>query len=606
MNVLHFDELKNLGIQVKDRGGNQQKTTCPKCSHTRKPQNQKDTCLSVNLEEGLYRCHNCDFAGSVKKGKKREYSKPLLPEYKFGEKVREWFENRKISPYTLQRYQISSAKKYIKKVEEQRECILFPYFRNGELVNVKYRDAAKNFSLTSGAELIFFGMDIAQEASENEVVITEGEIDAMSFFEAGVRNVISVPNGASKGNLAMEYLGNCWKWFEEKTKIIIATDNDDAGKSLRDELVRRFGSDRCWLIDFFDYKDANEVLQKMGAEYLKTLYNAARPCPIKGIVTIEDFEEELDDLYEQGYKVADGIGFKEFDDLIRWNGGELTIVSGTPGSGKSNFIDQNLVLMAAKHGKKFGFFSPEYKLAFHASKIESIFIGKPFYKYDDKITPDQHLLAKIFIKEHFVFLKYEDLDDITVDGLLEKCREMILRYGINGFVIDPWNYVEEMYGDGVSETQKTGVSLTKIKRFKDKYGLHIWVIAHPKKMNKVGDEYEVVKPYDINGSAHFFNKADNCLSVWRNFKTNEVQVYTQKIRYNWVGKIGSASFLYDHKTGRYKESGDQVFMQPVKYFLDRHELPNIYEFEDERVPPYNPNSHIEPKKDIEIEEPLPW
>ena len=114
-------------------------------------------------------------------------------------------------------------------------------------------------AISHRTELIFYNLDAVKD--EKVVYVVEGEIDALSLHEAGVYNVVSVPNGASKGNQKLEYLDNCWKYFEDKERIVLFTDGDEAGYALREELGRRLGFERCVKVNYPEgCKDANEIL----------------------------------------------------------------------------------------------------------------------------------------------------------------------------------------------------------------------------------------------------------------------------------------------------------------------------------------------------------
>lgn len=145
---------------------------------------------------------------------------------------------------------------------------------------------------------------------------------------------------------------------------------------------------------------------------------------------------------------------------------------------------------------------------------------------------------------------------ITVDGVLELARAAVLRKGIKGMVIDPWNELDHQRPANLSETEYISQALSKVRRFARAHGIHLWLVVHPTKLKKDGDgEYPVPTPYDCQGSAHWRNKADNCLTVFRNVKNNEVEIHVQKIRFKEVGQIGMATLYYDKRTGRYSDDG---------------------------------------------------
>ena len=320
------------GIDIsKVRGG---KSTCPKCSHTRK--HKSDLCLSVDTDNGLFNCHNCDFKGCAKDFEKKNYVKPLPRLEKLSVKILKWFENeRKISNNTLLRFGITEAKEFMPQLSSEVEVMCFNYYRNEQLVNIKFRGPKKSFKMAKDAELIFYNLDSIKD--ENECVIVEGEMDCLTLFEAGIYNCVSVPNGASKGNQKLEYLDNCWAYFENKEKIIIAVDNDEAGNSLRDELVRRLGKEKCYKVEYpKGCKDFNEVLVREGKIVIPMILENATQWPLEGIMEMEEIFPVVSDWYQNGYPKGTKARIKNFDDLLSFITGQLTVITGIPGMVKMN------------------------------------------------------------------------------------------------------------------------------------------------------------------------------------------------------------------------------------------------------------------------------
>jgi twinkle protein len=548
----HIVELSNLGIDLKGRTSGLYKTMCPQCSHNRK--NKKDPCLSVNISEGLYNCHNCSWSGTVAKTAKIEKKTYILPRVNntgLSDKTVEWFQSRGISKTTIKWWKITENEK------NGTTWINFNYFRKEILTNIKYRKRdEKSFTLSPGAELIFYGLDFID--GKEWVIITEGEMDALSFFEAGLMHVVSVPNGASKGSMRLEYLDNCFEYFEDKKKIILALDGDEPGRVLMEELARRLGKERCYIFQYPEgAKDANEILMQVGPDGLKKYMEFVIEYPLEGITSVIDIEDRVNVIYEKGWPKGSKIGFLSLDELITWRGGEFTAFTGIPGSGKSEFIDQVMIRLSEKHDWKWGVFSAENQPEeLHFSKLAEKYIGKPFYVFNQelKMSPDELYRAKVFVNERFFFLNIDD-KNVTLEGLLSKGRELILRKGINGMLIDPWNYIEHKIPAGYTETQYISEALTKISRFAKVNNIHVIVVAHPTKIGKDQDgSYKVATMYDIAGSAHWFNKIDNGVSVYRDFSTGIIDVHVQKIRFKFIGKIGKASFTWDKHSGRYEEA----------------------------------------------------
>ncbi len=545
--------FESIGIEINNKTSGLHKTTCPQCSEERK--NKKDKCLSVNISEGIYNCHNCGWKGTTKEYKKMEkknYTIPQKNNTELSDKTLDWFLKRGISKSTIIRFGISESSEYISQVSAQRNCINFNYFRNDKLVNVKFRDAEKNFKMVTNAELIFYGLDLIKDCST--IVICEGEIDALSFYESGVHAVVSVPNGASKGSQKLDYLDNCYEYFKDKNKVILATDNDEPGIALREELARRLGKERCFIFQYPEgCKDANEILVKGGSIELSNCMKYVIPYPMDGVETVESLINELDDFFNNDYPEGLKIGIKEFDNLISYVTGQLTTITGIPGSGKTEVLNFIQMMLAIKHGWKFAIFSPENPTTYHFKNYAEIYTGKAWKinNSEHKMSYEEFEKAKEFINNHFYWIKVSE-NDLTAEGLLQKGKEMILRYGINSMSIDPYNYIEHKIPKGYSETQYISEVLTSFKRFAAINNVHLFLVAHPTKIQKDTDgKYKVPTLYDIAGSAHFFNKTDNGLVIYRDFQTNNTTVYVQKIRFNWMGKLGSTDIRRDPYNSRY-------------------------------------------------------
>jgi len=551
----NYELLENLQIDLKNKRSGTIKTTCPKCSPERR--NKKDPCLSVNIDEGLYRCHHCEWHGKVfNKIPKKEYTVPIPRLEKLEKTTIEWFENvRKISNNTLLRFGVTDSVEWMPKSSAEIPVICFNYYRDGKLVNTKFRGKGKDFKLIKNAELIFYNLDSIKD--EKTVYVVEGEIDALSLYEAGIYSVVSVPNGASKGNQKMEYLDNCWELFEDKEKIVLFTDNDEAGYSLRDELGRRFGFERCYKVNYPEgCKDANEMLIQFGAETLKRICENIEPFPIEGVLSVgEDLIDDIYHFWEHGYPSGVKSGIDNLDELFSLMEGQYTTITGIPSSGKSEIIDFITTSVSKTHGWKWGITSFENQpSSLHVTKLVEKIGGAAFgFRKDPihRLTQSQFEKSLLFAHEHFTFVNVNKVD-LSLDGILQKFAELVKQRGCKGFVLDPWNYIESAIPSGMTETQYISECLTKIKNFCMKYSAHLFLVAHPTKLKKEANgKYEIPTMYSISGSAHFFNKTDNGIAVYRDFETGIVTLYIQKIRYSWLGKLGYCEFMFNNDTRQY-------------------------------------------------------
>lgn len=544
-------QLRSLGILVRDGQRGDVKVKCPRCSDSRK--HKSDPCLSVNITEGIWNCHNCGWSGSVKK--KKEYTTPP-PELKtLSEDVLKWFAGRGITSNTVIRYKISEGIDYMPQVGKEVRTIHFNYHHNGELVNIKYRDSNKNFKLHSGAQLIPYGIDVATDNSDDELVIVEGEMDALSFYEVGIKTAISVPNGASKGSQKLEWLEEFIDFFEGK-KIYIATDMDEAGISLRNELARRIGKDRCWIIEF-PYKDANDTLVHGGSDALVQCYNCASQLPVDGIDDANSVRGDILSLYDTGTPKGYDTGY-EMDSEFLWHPGQVTLVTGIPGHGKSTWLKNIIYRLANRHGlRSFIYSAEEANAAFALTDLIQIATGKSFFesKYSSRITKEEVEEQIPFMNDHFKFYKLHD-NDLTIEGILDKAKWMIKRFGINVMVIDNMSTVEKsMSSQTDTRHHQIKNMMNDISRFARNYDVHVFLVAHPKKMTELKNGiYKVPNGYDVGDSSHWFNLPDNGITVYRNLETSQTEIHRWKVRFKYSGQLGSSCFTFNINNSRYESA----------------------------------------------------
>lgn len=551
----------DFGITVKLGGANEQKTTCPQCSPHRKKRNYP--CLNLNLEKGVWNCWHCGWAGSLGKGMEsrpqftKTYRKPDFVANSTGlpDAVVEYFRQRGITQATLVRNQIANGKIYFPQVEEERGCIMFPYLRGSECVNIKYRTRDKLFRLASGAERVLYGLNDIGET----LIWVEGEMDKLSLEEAGFISVVSVPDGApapdSKSYDSKFDFMDC-KELEKVSTHIIAVDNDAPGRRLEEELVRRLGREKCLVVSWPDgCKDANDVLLQHGSDALEQAIRSARPLPVQGVHTASGFLSAIMRRYDGEHPKGASTGWRELDKHYTVLGGEWTLVTGIPGHGKSEWLDALMINLAKQHGWKFGVFSPEnFPLEYHAEKLMEKYTGKPFHQGPTERMNTADLdRAVTFIDQHFFF---QHPERPTLDELLDQGRQLVAQHGIRGMVMDPWNEIEHIYDRGMTETQYVSEALSRIRRFARDNGVHVWLVAHPAKLykDKETGDYPVPTPYDVSGSAHWRNKADNCITIYRHLQddTKPIEVHIQKIRKKYVGQIGMVEMSYSRVTGQYR------------------------------------------------------
>jgi twinkle protein len=529
--------------------------TCPLCSSSRKPENRKAKCASYDWERGLGTCHNCDstFQLHTYKRKGKAEKVYVVPDFTEGaikpvrDKTLEWFKTRGISTETLAKLMVSTGKEYMPQTGKAENVIQFNYYVGGNLINVKYRDARKNFKLYKGAEKVFYNID--NIVGHDWCVITEGEMDVLALHEAGISNAISVPNGATLNTNNLDYLDNCIDYFDDKDKIILAVDSDAPGQALQAELIRRLGAEVCFLVDFDDCKDANEYLLKEGKEALKARISKARPVPLENVTTFKDIEDDVTDFVMHGFKPGFQVGLNNFDEIFSTYTGQFITVTGIPSSGKSDWVDQMVVGYNKNYGWKTAFASPENAPTYlHAHKLMRKVWGDMPSKHD--IGKDKWNNVADHVNDNFFFI---DMERYTLESVLRKGAELVKRKGIKCLVIDPFNKVRDVDCNTEDVNRYTMEYLTKIETFAKKYDVLVFIVAHPTKMYKdKNGKIEEPTMYNIKGGGEWYDASYHGLLVHRDYEKKTTKVKVLKVKFQNLGENqGEAFFTWEHKSGSF-------------------------------------------------------
>ena len=549
INGFEIDKFNQHGLEEGKSQG-----ICPLCSHDRKPENQKDKCASYDWERGLGTCHNCNKTFQLhtfnRKGKaEKVYVKPTQPKEQatVNDKVAEWFASRGISRSTLYEVGVTDGDEFMPQTGKLEHTIQFNYFVGDQLVNVKYRDGRKNFKLFKGAEKVFY--NINSIVGYEYCVIVEGEMDVLALHEAGVTNAVSVPNGATLNTNNLEYLDNTIDYFLDQEKIIIAVDSDEAGQALQQELIRRLGTEVCYIATFDDCKDANEYLVKYGKEKLVSRITAATPVPLENVTTFRDIEGEVTDFVRNGFKPGYQIGMREFDSIFSTYTGQFITVTGIPSSGKSDFVDQMCVGYNQLYGWKTAYASPENQPTFlHAHKLmRKIWGGMP--SEADINTEKWNQIADLCNSSFY----HIDMEKYTLEHVLKKGAELVKRKGIKCLVIDPYNKVRSAK-PSTDVNQYTLDYLEQIDVFAKKYDVLVIVVAHPTKMYKDGNgKIEEPTMYNIKGGGEWYDASYHGLLVHRDYDAQTVKVKVLKVKFQNLGENGAeAHFKWQSDSGGYK------------------------------------------------------
>jgi twinkle protein len=489
-----------------------------------------------------------------------------------------WFQKRGISSETVAKYNVFTGSKsdFDDAVvpDPRGNIIVFPYTDHGVDVGEKYRVHPKQFWQRAGGKKTFWNCDVlddpALQDGRSALVITEGEVDALTAIDCGYPFAASVPDGAppvpedkrpdeldpldphTEQSGKFEYMWNNRERLKKIRRFIIAADADAPGQRLAAELVRRLSAAKCAFVPYPDgCKDLNDVRRKYSAAKVMEVINGALPYPVRGLYRLSDYPgtHELQTFH---------CGFDGWNKILSLFFGEFLVVSGVPSHGKTVWVLNLVANLATLHRWPIAICSPEMPTVPQLrDRLRRFYIGhKPVLS-----EPDQIARADTWIERNFVFLDTdptgtgESDENFDLEWIIERATDAVLRDGIRVLVIDPWNEIEHARGKMESISDYVARGIRMLKRFARLYGVVVIVVAHPTKEVGKDGRHRLVTLYDIEGSAAWHNKADHGIVVER--RGNATTVHIQKVRFEESGATGSHAMTFDRSAGRFiPEAGD--------------------------------------------------
>lgn len=544
-------------LDLKGKYSGQMKIKCPECNHQRT--NKADRSLSVNLSAGFAKCHYCEalsFRDSLKKDTERKYTLPSQEwrnHTELSDKVVKYFEGRKIQQYVLKDLGITQELYYQPKHQKEINNIVFNYFEGETVVNKKYRSGDKGFTQSKDGKPIFYNINSAIGA--DSLYIVEGEFDALSLVQIGIKNVVSVPNGANDND---NYWINSEPYLKDVKKFYIAVDNDQKGNELAEKIAQRLGRYRCERVNF-DGKDANEDLVSGVLE--QTIKRTSR-YPVGGTFTSSDLAEAMNQFYENGLPPTLTIKnphFKRSNEIYKEMLGQLVVCTGIPSHGKSNFTEWRVLNYLLENDFKASFFSPEHQpMALHMTSFAEKIIGKSFF-FEPRINKTEIDQFVKWADQRLYLTSPETGQTADWDWLIGKFTEQLFAYGVNIFVVDAFNKV--LLGKNSNKKDAIDEVLTKLTNFAQINNVLLILVAHPTKMNKDGQAVKMPELYDVSGSSDFRNQTHCGYVVHRMFQDGDDWTVFKnlKTKYKFQGTIGDeVEFRWNPINGRYHDR----FMQP--------------------------------------------
>lgn len=457
------------------------------------------------------------------------------------EQHKQWLERRGIPSGLAEDMGITGATK------DGKAWLSIPYRLDGQIVNRKHRRIdEKQHSMDKGGKLCLWNAEVL--SGPGEVIITEGEFDALAVMAAGFERVVSVPNGAPAERIddpvnANRY-GFLWEHeaaLKQIETFVLATDADKPGRALAHDLAAILGPERCKFISYPEgCKDLNEVLLAHGEREVVRLIAEAKHFPVKGLYQLSDFPEAAELRSME-------TGIAALDDHLRIVLGSFTVFSGYSNMGKSTVlntilahcIDRDVPVCVASFET-----APKPILR---DGIARALIGCSFEQFPSHPQREQ-AYAQIERRLSVISNSLDDDTDIDLDYFLEVARVAVIRHGAKVIVLDPWNELEHKRGRDETETDYIGRAIRALKRFAKRYNVSLWIVAHPTKpQGKSGPP----GLYDIAGSANWANKADYGLIYHRPDKTvNAGTLDIVKVRMGFPGGCGRINVKMEEGTSR--------------------------------------------------------
>lgn len=534
---------------------------CPVCADSRRKSHEKTMGVTVEPDRVVYQCFHCGTSGAMRKRTFMQQVQQIKtppkhvdpPTEHIPHIVTDFLVKRGIDPEIANQFPLVGSEKYFVGLGKA-PAIGFVYGDPRQPEAIKWRSTNEKQFTQTGSARSFFGIN-QLPPKLSDLVICEGEMDVLALAAAGIP-AVSVPNGAPakvtdgkvdpKQDGKFSYVWDARELIDKVQRVVFFPDSDEPGQALVEELARRMGRAKCWTVTLPE-KDANETLQKHGPEALREALLAAKALPLEGVYLPEDFSPQILSLYDDGVVRGASTGMPSLDSLYTILPGQLSVVTGLPGSGKSELIDQICVNIAMQKGWRFAIASFENPPHMHLAKLSEKVVKKPFFG-DDRMSPEERDYALAFLNQHFVFLQSHDGAPSTVQSIIDRTKQAVMRMGVRGLVIDPYNYLD-MLGD--NEHQSISKMLTDIVLFCKSHDIHAWFVAHPAKQLP---DSGVPKGQHISGSAAWFAKADMGVTVHR--RGDQTQVHVWKSRFKWIGAVGEIELLYDLPTGRYSDKPD--------------------------------------------------
>lgn len=553
------DRIRDIASRL--QLGADSRVRCPFCSDLRKAIHKHDRTMSIvrHADRIVYNCWHCNEAGAIPTEHRQQpreviVSKPLVRD-DFTNMQHEhvaWVRERHLTKPTIEELGIKG----------HGFGVAFPYDEENVLIGYKVRNLYDKRFIIEGR---VGGLFLLNRIQGDTLIITEGEVDAASFWEVGLKYAASIPHGALDPNSRaiksgeespkLAFLHEASEKLKQFTKIILCLDNDANGRATQAEIARRLGKVRCLEVVWPEgCKDANDVLVRLGARALQEMVSNAKPMEIPGLHDASYYRTDLLRMRDGHLSKGFSTGMASIDEIFTVSPGCWTCVTGHPGSGKSEWVDQTHVNLVEREGWNVAYCSPENPGYVHVSKLIEKRMRKRFHLHMKNRMTEQELEEGYeWVNKHFQFLSDENA--ITIESVLERLTAAVMRRGAKAVCIDPFNYIS-LPGKKRDDIEISDM-LSTVGLWCKSHETHAFFVAHPKKT-----PFDTIpKGFDIAGAAAWWAKADFGVTIHRPDQGTFVEAHVWKVRHAHLGACGSREIGYNRETASYFDL-DEVGIRP--------------------------------------------
>ena len=553
----------HVNIRAREKGDELIFTRCPYCGQGTKAKEK----FAINLRTGQFNCFRAscgahgnmitlskDFDFQISEEVDRYFNRNnwnnrfrrFAANHKQStDKAIEYMKSRGISEDICKRFEITSK-------EGQENVIVFPFYNEqNELKFIKYRNTEFQKGITKGSKEwcesdcmpILFGMNKCE--GFEQLIITEGQIDSMSVTQAGYKNAVSVPTGAQGST----WVPHCYDWVNKFDEIIIFGDCEKGKITLTEMIQSRFSNKRIRIVrveDYHGYKDANEILQNIGASGIATAINNAETV----------LSERVIDMASVEYKNFDEIpriptGFKELDRVLKggFMFGTVVLLTGQRGNGKST-IGSQFVCEALKAGHNAFMYSGELPNFWVKDWVNVQLYGK------QRLTNSEIAQCENFYRGRLYLFNADIIETEEMEDLLKVVEDTIIKKDIKFVLLDNlMTALESDYDETLYRKQSNFVG--RLAKLSKALQVVIVLIAHPRK--RVNNSKYVFENDDVSGSGDITNKVDTIMTYDKPKETDAISENHRILRvtknrlWGWLTKI---DLFYSDESRRTSESPD--------------------------------------------------